>query len=290
MKRFKADFSAIHIVVTALLTAAYISICHISFGLTGAIVFPLAISFISTFLITCGVLFIKKDSSYVTSVGIAQLLTVLFWICFALIGELKINASAGWVPYWIEYFYFDKFLMLGTVWLSGTLVITLGRLVSKEKADNHKSFFKISSISFCAFYFALLFYSFVLIRLETGEYPLNLIPFTTIREYIDDWQTIPYEVFMMFFGNLLYFTPMGYIFYVKLRHKSSAFRAVIIAVFPLAAFSLLELSQYLLQNGFCEIDDMLMNSVGFWFGAVLAPLSDRLTRKITDNRINHFWC
>ncbi len=281
--KYRAD-----IFIGAVQALLYILVCKKAFSMTGSIVLPLAISFVIPFLVTAISVFIKNDSRGIVSVGIAQLITVFFFIAFALIKELQINASAGWVPYWIGFFYFDKLLMLGSVWLASSLTVAVSRMISDKKAE-YSLFFKLSSIAFAAFYFSLLFYSFVLIRLQTDEYPINLVPFSTVREYISDWSSIPYEVFMMFFGNLLYFTPLGYIFHIILRSKHTAKRFLIIFFFPLVAFSLLEISQYVFQNGYCEIDDMLMNSLGFWLGAALAPLCDKIAAKATKGRLKYFW-
>lgn len=291
MNRIKSVFlkNGIDILFGVLQSVSYIAVCFVVFPLTGSVLVPLAIAFLATAIFTSAFSFNRKAKKGISSCGIAQLLTVCFFVIFAIVKELQINAAAGWVPYWIGYFYFDKFLMLGSVWLSSSTVVAISRLCVHGKEDEYKLFFKFSSVAFVIFYAALLIYSFVLIRLKAGEYPLNLVPFSTVKEYIADWQTIPYEVFMMFFGNLLYFAPMGYIFYVTLRNSKLWKRLSIIVVFPLIAFSLLELSQYVFQNGFCEIDDMMMNTLGFWFGAALAPISDILTSRATKNRLNHFW-
>ncbi len=268
---------------------AYILICLPAFGMTGSVLRPLAIAFLGGIAATSGVFIKKLRALFVSSAGLAQLLTVLFFVVFAVAKELQINADAGWVPYWIEFFYFDKLLILGTVWLSGAIVVALSRLFVKDGVEEYRLFFKLSSFAFVCFYGALLIYSFILLRLQRGEYPISLTPFSTVRDYMADWASIPYEVFMMFFGNLLYFTPLGYIFHSFLCRKSKAKRLAVIVLFPLVAFSLLELSQYFFQNGYCEIDDMLMNSIGFWFGAVLCIFADKLAGKLTSGRLKAFW-
>ncbi len=292
MSRIKSIFlkNGIDILFGVLQSVSYVAVCFVVFPLTGFVLVPLAVAIFAAAIFTLAFSLNRKAKKGISSCGIAQLLTVCFFVIFAIVKELQINAAAGWAPYWIEYFYFDKFLMLGSVWLSSSAVIAISHLFVRGKEDAYKLFFKFSSVAFVIFYAALLIYSFVLIRLKTAEYPLNLVPFSTIKGYIADWQTIPYEVFMMFFGNLLYFAPMGYIFYVALRHGKFWKRLSIIAVFPLIAFSLLELSQYVFQNGFCEIDDMMMNTLGFWLGVALAPISDILTSRATKKRLNHFWC
>ncbi len=258
-----------------------------AFNMTGAIIKPLFVCVFGSVIVCVGSLFAKRPQ--LTTAG-GLLIMMCFWLCFALIKQFFLQVEAGFVFKWIYFFYFDKLLMLGAIWLTSASFFCIKRLLDKSEPDEYESFFKLSSIAFSVFYVFLLVYSFVLIRLERGDYPLNIRPFATINEYIDSYSEIPYEVFMMFFGNLFYFTPLGYIFCVKMRNRNKYFKSITIILFPLVAFSLLELSQYIIQNGFCEFDDMLMNSLGFWMGAVLYVISDKLARNISKNRYKHFWC
>ena len=139
------------------------------------------------------------------------------------------------------------------------------------------------------FYAFLLVYSFILIRLGPGEYPLRLIPFYTIKNYIQHYSVDPYETLMNVFGNLFYFTPLGYILCRKTYCNKLLFRIGFLFSFPLFAFSCLEFSQYLFQNGYCEFDDISMNTVGFWLGALLCPLTNVSARKLSKNNCKTFW-
>lgn len=257
-----------------------------AFNMIGLIIRPLLLCVVGGAVISFVLSFIPKGE---TVCGLALLLFVSFWAIFAVAKEIELQFLHGFPGKWIEFFYFDKLLMVGTIWLSSSAVFIFKRLIVKHSSKNYKSFFKLSSAAFIIFYSFLLVYSFVLIRLERGVYPLNWIPFNTIKDYISDYSSIPYEVFMMFFGNLLYFTPLGVICYLLLKKHKFIVRIPVITLFPLVAFSLLEYSQYLFQNGFCEFDDMMMNSVGFWFGALFGFIADTVVKKVTNGSISCFW-
>lgn len=279
--------SKILFILEVLLTCACFVLLSIpAFNMTGLIIKPILLCVIGGTAISFVLSFIPKGE---TVCGFGLLFFVCFWALFALAKELELQILYGFPGKWIEFFYFDKLLIVGTIWLASSAFFAVTRLSPKSYKKSYYGFFKTSSIAFILFYLFLLIYSFILIRLERGVYPLNWIPFNTIREYISDYSSIPYEVFMMFFGNLLYFTPLGVIFYLLLKNHKTIVKVLVIILFPITAFSLLEYSQYLLQNGFCEFDDMMMNSLGFWLGALLGLVADTIVKKATKGRVTCFW-
>lgn len=270
----------------AFAATAFILLCIPAFNMTGMIVKPILFCIIGSAVICTSALF-SKYSVRVVSDGL--LVLMLFWLIFALLKQLSLQTEAGFVFKWIYFFYYDKLLVLGTVWLTAVIFFLIRRLIIKNVSADYKMFFKKSGLAFVIFYCFLLVFSFVLLRLEKGEHPLNLQPLSTIKDYIAQWESIPYEVFMMVCGNLFYFTPLGYIFVVKLRNKRKISKCLTFVFFPVVAFSLLELSQYVFQNGCCEFDDMMMNSVGFWFGCILCFATDKLAKSISKGRCITFW-
>ncbi|MBR6620539.1 MAG: VanZ family protein [Clostridia bacterium] len=272
--------------LTVLCTIAYIFACCPLFGMTGNIFAPVIWGIIIGAVISACTVELKKSSV----AGYSQIIFITFWIIFALVKEFAVQLEAGFADRWIQYFYFDKFLVVGSVWLGSTLYICFIRLLSKKtNISEYSGYFRYSGVAFIIFYTFLLVYSFVLIRIGPGEYPIRLIPFYTIKNYIQHYSVDPYETLMNVFGNLFYFTPLGYILCRKVYDKKLGFRICFIFVFPIFAFSCLELSQYLFQNGYCEFDDISMNTVGFWLGALLCPLTNFLARKISRNRCLTFW-
>lgn len=272
------------LIVTAV---ALIILCVPVFNMTGDIVLPIVISVTGSVIICLCAVYMRFSERVV---GNALIILMVFWLLFSLVKELILQIENGWIFQWIEFFYFDKLLMLGLIWLSVSFFYCVRRLVvTKPDEIEYSAFFKNAMISFLIFYIFLLVYSFVLIRLQTGDYPFRFQPFVTIKEYISEYNSIPYEVFMMFFGNLLYFTPLGYIFGHLLINKKKAVKVLVNMFFPLVTFTLLEFSQFVFQNGYCEFDDMLMNSTGFWLGILLFNTLNKLAVIISKKRYSLFW-
>lgn len=271
-------------IVTA---AALILLCIPAFSMTGNIILPIIICAAGSFLI-CIIAVVCYFPERV--IGYALLILMLFWLFVALLKEMILQIEYGCVFEWIEFFYFDKLLMLGLVWLSVSLFYCFKRIFTpKSDESEYFAFFRTATTAFLIFYIFLLVYSFILIRLKAGDYPFRFIPFITIKEYMSEYNSIPYEVFMMFFGNLLYFTPLGYIFSHILINHSKAVKISVNIFFPVIAFTLLEFSQYLFQNGYCEFDDMLMNSIGFWLGNFLFIVLNKIAFILSKRKYSLFW-
>ena len=275
------------IIKSFLSSIALIVLCIPVFNMTGSIIKPLVICVIGSVII-CLILTLFGNSERIA--GNSMLILMIFWLVFAIVKETSLQIKAGFVFNWIYFFYYDKFLMLGTIWFSVSAFFCIRRLISKKETHNeYPAFFKTASAAFLIFYIFLLVFSFVLIRLETADYPFRFQPFVTIKGYITEYRNIPYEIFMMFFGNLLYFTPAGYIFSRVLREKRTVIKVLFNVLFPLITFTLLELSQYIFQNGYCEFDDMMMNTIGFWFGNILFWCSNIIATTISKRKYNTFW-
>ncbi len=257
------------------------------FGMTGKILLPIGLSFFGSVVISAVSLLVFKSCM---PLGFSMIIYNLLLLAFVFVKEFVLQYEAGFVVGWIEFFYFDKLLVTGTVWFGCSLFISLKRLFAeKYVVMDFLGFFKFSSVAFIIFYSFLLLYSFVLLRLKTGDYPFRFIPLTTIREYAEQFKEIPYEVFMMFFGNLLYFTPLGFIVTSLLSSKTKLFVAALNTALPIIAFTLLEFSQYIFQNGFCEFDDMMMNTLGYWLGCLFYYIMNKFALKVSKGRFERFW-
>lgn len=285
MKRFLSEK---HIFLqSVIIGAVLILLCVPCFQMTGKVLMPLIIALFGSVFV-CFLSSFLRDSG--ASVGLSLNILNIFWFVAALIGEYNVQKNCGFQSYWIQYFYFDKFLVVGAVWLGCSLFYSLNRIFNRnKKLADIELFYKYSSFAFITFYAFLLIYSFVLIRLKTGDYPFRFQPFLTIREYIEQIDEVPYEVIMNVLGNLFYFTPLGYIFSMVLSDKNTKIKVVVNFLFPIVCFTLLEFSQYFFHMGYCEFDDMMMNSVGFWFGNLLYYISNFITFKISKGTVKRFW-
>lgn len=107
------------------------------------------------------------------------------------------------------------------------------------------------------------------IKANFNDY-VNIVPFKTIRlmffanhhNYVSSWYFIK-----NIFGNLLMLAPLAY-FLPMLFKRINYFWKFIIAIVIISIF--IEFLQLLFLTGFCDIDDLLLNTAG---AAVFYPIS-----------------
>lgn len=97
-----------------------------------------------------------------------------------------------------------------------------------------------------------------------GDYRYNLVPFLEIRRYIRYHRQIgPWRVFWNLLGNVIGFVPYGALLPVIQRRKTGFFKVVLLS-FELTLF--IEISQLILRVGSCDVDDMILNTLGGCIG------------------------
>ena len=88
----------------------------------------------------------------------------------------------------------------------------------------------------------------------------NFVPLRTIRLYFAGSTWTPTNVIVgNVFGNIALFMPFGFLFPLVFRKKEK-FGSVVLAAFLLSC--LLEAFQLIFHTGFCDIDDVLLNTTG----------------------------
>lgn len=93
-----------------------------------------------------------------------------------------------------------------------------------------------------------------------GEYRYNLVPFQEIRRYFRYREQIgTWFVFWNLAGNVIGFVPFGALL-PALREKKMGFWKVFLLSFELTL--LIEISQLILRVGSCDVDDMILNTLG----------------------------
>lgn len=96
------------------------------------------------------------------------------------------------------------------------------------------------------------------------EYHYNLKPLKEIRRYLTYFDVIgPYAVFLNIAGNILAFVPFG-LFFPLLSRKNRSFWKVTLISFALSL--LVELIQLVTRVGSCDVDDILLNTLGGMLG------------------------
>lgn len=101
----------------------------------------------------------------------------------------------------------------------------------------------------------------------------NLIPFTTIGNYIINFHNYNFDIwFFNIIGNILLFVPMG----VLLPILSFKFRKFFPSIILVILFSLtVELLQYATQLGVFDVDDIILNALGGSIGFLIYIIMKR---------------
>ena len=130
-------------------------------------------------------------------------------------------------------------------------------------------------------YLAVLIY-FLFFADEYGRTPsvemrYNLVPFVEIRRFLVYRKTLGFRaVFLNVYGNIIGFLPFG--FFLPAMHQY--FRRVYRTVSVSFLFSCgIELTQLVTRRGSCDVDDVILNTLGGLLGYLLFALSRRLARR-----------
>lgn len=96
---------------------------------------------------------------------------------------------------------------------------------------------------------------------------VNLVPFADYRFVLNGGVlTFVY----LFFGNILWFIPFGY--YCVAYEKKTIGIAVLMG---LALSLFIEALQFVLGTGISEIDDLILNTLGSFLGALIARIAHK---------------
>lgn len=110
---------------------------------------------------------------------------------------------------------------------------------------------------------------------RTVERSVNLVPLKTILEYIRNPKHIStFLVVDNLLGNVLVFIPMG--LYVQTMKRDKAFGKSLL--FVAAASAAVELVQFAFGLGTCDVDDVILNTLGGVIGIVGYRLLRRVCR------------
>lgn len=97
-----------------------------------------------------------------------------------------------------------------------------------------------------------------------GDYQYNLVPFREIRRYLQYRRQIGnLHVFLNLAGNVIGFLPFGALL-PAIRKTKISFWKVALLSFELSL--LIEVSQLMLRAGSCDVDDVILNTLGGCIG------------------------
>lgn len=112
-----------------------------------------------------------------------------------------------------------------------------------------------------------LFFSEQMGRIPCGEYKYSLVPFREIKRYLIYRREIGlFNVVLNLAGNVICFVPFG----LMLPIMSSRQRGVCkITILTFLTSLLIELIQLVSKVGSCDVDDIILNTLGGFLGYLL---------------------
>lgn len=182
-------------------------------------------------------------------------------------------------------------ILWALIWMVPFLICLLVRIFALNEWDTSPKrldfsyFSRWSGIALGVFYGILLLFCFVLNRPIDmwGTREVNLIPFHQIVQYFSSSSDIVYFLF----GNLFFFTPIG--FFLAVSGPSLAWWKKLLIAFGIG--TVIESIQWILNTGMVDIDDVLLNAAGFYIGCGLKWAVDKVRWVIsggTEDKIFYF--
>ncbi len=150
------------------------------------------------------------------------------------------------------------------------------------KIETAKRIRWLGTISFLA-YLCLLVYLMFFFEgygrtTENRQYMYNLIPLQEIRRFLVYRRVLGYRVVLEnLLGNIVGFIPYGFI--LPLIYKSKR-KLWIITLLTMEFSLMIELTQLVLKVGSCDVDDVILNTLGGMLGYGLFSICNKIRRKI----------
>ena len=113
----------------------------------------------------------------------------------------------------------------------------------------------------------LLFFAESFGRGISDDYRYNFVPFTEIRRYLTYWETIGiFGVLLNLVGNVAASMPFGYFLSALTDNR---LKAISVLLFTMEFSILVEVIQLFTRLGSCDIDDVILNTLGGWIGCLI---------------------
>ena len=103
--------------------------------------------------------------------------------------------------------------------------------------------------------------------MPSDSYHYNLKPFTEIGRYLSYIDTIGVKnVLINLLGNVVCFMPLGFMLPVLSQRRWKLIRTTLLCCL---ASVIVELTQLVSKLGSCDVDDVMMNTLGGFLGYIL---------------------
>lgn len=146
------------------------------------------------------------------------------------------------------------------------------------KKENKRKIRVISWIFFIIYLFMMVYYLFFsekMGRIPGKGYRYNLVPFAEIKRYLHYRDKIGnFNVLLNLLGNVLCFVPFGFVIPI-LTSKQTFFRMLCLSML---ASVLVELLQLISMLGSCDVDDIILNTLGGVIGYILFVIGRGIVR------------
>lgn len=207
----------------------------------------------------------------------------IYWVAIAVIAQIKMHIHYDNKSFeWLHLFYYDKPAMLIVAYFAAFLFFAVKLMKNTENSkfiSQYRKFQKTALTGFIIYYFIILIYCFYLVRAGGGENPdVNLIPFNVFK--VMKAGEYEYEFIFLFFGNIGIFMPLGLLLPLLIKNKP------IIILFPFVLSIGVEISQYFLRNGQTDIDDVILNVIGFFIGYLVKILLDKAVFRMSNGKLS----
>lgn len=273
----------IETVLSMICSALLISCVLPGFSLIGNLFSQVAVTIVLNIIILLIFDFVLKVKPVIISNSL--IIMCSFWIVFAVIKQIALHIDTKNHYFeWLYQFYYDKPALIFTVLLISAFYYIIKLFSKKFDIDYiklYKPFMKKTVITICFYYSIILFYCFYLVREITWVRPEpNLIPFEMIRIsllYND------YELLFLMLGNIAIFFPLGILVSALSKHKW------LVIIIPFLVSIGVEISQYFLGNGHPDVDDVILNIIGYYLGVLVRITIDRIVVKLSKGRVKSFF-
>ena len=184
---------------------------------------------------------------------------------------------------WRYIFYYDKPFDVSIVLTIFVLLPTILRLFRKGEKDTlewretYRLFIKDALTAGAIIYIFILVFGFVLNRGSMDYVKFNFVPFKTMLEYAFSEERYEYENTFLFIGNIAILLPFGFWYAIKNKKR----RILLTLLLPIFTSCLIEFSQFLFKNGHVDIDDVILNVLGFYLGVLIKKGVDLIRKKVT---------
>ena len=262
--------ASVTLLLSLCVVPAFCSIGHLLFQLLSSFFLPLAAAAFTR--LTC--------ARYYRTAEIVLCAYLAIFTLIAVIVQAAAQIRCGTLAYRYT-FYYDKPLCVLVAWFSFFFFFLLAYLFDQSPLlpfdpmpVDFKRMVKRGGTAFLIAYTLLLVYFFVYMRWGVPVVDLagNMVPFATIRFYLTTGDF--YENFMYLFGNLALLAPCGFLLRLMWRRfpiPLSFFLPILISVG-------IEYTQAHFQMGMPDIDDLLLNCIGYYLGVMLCRILRRIHR------------